>query len=880
MKKKVKIIVNEHFDIMWRRCFNRDFQFKGENYISYADLEGYYIIDNIELCNKYPFYKFMVESVAVLRNFLKIHPEYEDKIKQLFNEKKMFVSFSGDNIIDSNMVSGESIVRNYLYGLEYLKDNFNYTPVGLDRNDAFGQSGQIPQIANGFGQDWVYHLVYSYPDKPYWRAIDGESTLYYEEPTGCGGGGGYYKYRPCPVCHGFKNIDCKACGNRRIDVGAMEEKRHLFKANLDKSSNELIQFIRVGGEEILPISDSVDWYNENKDKYDIEYAAFNDYYAFVKEKAKRANLAGEDEISTSAEVNPNNTGTYVSRIKTKQRVRENEALISIAETLGVVSGISGKDFNTKMVQNVWSDLHFTMFHDAITATHVDAAYDELMEIHDKVKNACNFLISEAKRNISTEKEGIITVLNTLGFATECFASVEIKGAKNINITDEVGEKVRIFSKRKTSDGVIVKFITDRINAFSSKRYRVEKVKEDSSTIDYFGEQKTSEAAAELTNVVGDNRVFEENKTITIENEFYKITSDIHGIIYVFDKRIGMNVYEKSEYYVGEFVIEHDEGSPWATLSEDMRRQSLAQYTKLVEHEITDDYEVLTYKVILGDLCAYSVKGFEVEYKVRLQKGTDMIFFDTDVMWDVQSYRLRIAFPTSADGRNIYEIPYGYIERKPYKPDIVFEDNSSNWASAAGDWPAINWAGVEGKNFSAVLFNKGTPSYQINEDKNGVQNIYLTVLRAPTMGTYLNDAGAYSMTDYEGMRDKGNHHFSYAIKSYANDFKSNTAVKDGFFYNREAVTVMGDICEFVLPELKAENARIAAIKKAQKSDMILVRIAEINGIKSETEFVLPSNIKKVFETDLNENIIKEHIITNSKVSFELKPFKIKTFAFEY
>ena len=35
-----------------------------------------------------------------------------------------------------------------------------------------------------------------------------------------------------------------------------------------------------------------------------------------------------------------------------------------------------------------------------------------------------------------------------------------------------------------------------------------------------------------------------------------------------------------------------------------------------------------------------------------------------------------------------------IERKPYEPNIVFEDDSTNWASAAGDYPAINWAGID------------------------------------------------------------------------------------------------------------------------------------------------------------------------------------------
>lgn len=66
-KKKIYIISKEHFDIVWRRCFDRNFEFKGQNYVSYADLQEYYIKDNIELCKKYPSYNFEIESVAVVK---------------------------------------------------------------------------------------------------------------------------------------------------------------------------------------------------------------------------------------------------------------------------------------------------------------------------------------------------------------------------------------------------------------------------------------------------------------------------------------------------------------------------------------------------------------------------------------------------------------------------------------------------------------------------------------------------------------------------------------------------------------------------------------------------------------------------------------------
>ena len=117
-KKKVFIWATEHSDLVWRRCFDRDFEYKGQNFVSYADLEGYYIIDNIELCENNREYKFTVESVAMLKKFLEHNPNYEEKVAELIKKGQLQMPFTGNNIVDSNMVSGEGIVRNYLYGRE------------------------------------------------------------------------------------------------------------------------------------------------------------------------------------------------------------------------------------------------------------------------------------------------------------------------------------------------------------------------------------------------------------------------------------------------------------------------------------------------------------------------------------------------------------------------------------------------------------------------------------------------------------------------------------------------------------------------------------------------------------------------------------------
>ena len=225
---------------------------------------------------------------------------------------------------------------------------------------------------------------------------------------------------------------------------------------------------------------------------------------------------------------------------------------------------------------------------------------------------------------------------------------------------------------------------------------------------------------------------------------------------------------------------------------------------------------------------------------------------------------------------MYEIPYGMIERKPYEPNIVFESNATNWASAAGDYPAINWAGIDSGSASMALFNNGTPSYQINSDKFGKQNIYLSVLRSPSVGTYLHSPLEYSMTDYDGMRDAGLHHFEYALKVYSDNFENNSVVSDGIAFNTQLAVFRGEVKLKEMPEVLTDNARISAVMPSQDKKGIIIRVIEYRGHDSKLEIKLPDYVKSVAETDLKEDIIKEISVTDNIINSEIKHFEIKTF----
>ena len=873
-KKKLFVWATEHCDLVWRRCFDRDFTYNGQNFVSYADLESYYIIDNIKLCEENPKYKFTVESPAMLKKFLEHHSEYEPKIKALIKNGQLNMPFTGYCIIDSNMVNGESIVRNYLYGQNYLKNNFNYTPYVIDRNDAFGNSAQLPQIARGFGVKWISEISYSRPDNLYWEGLDGSRVLTWQ-PDKIVSTGGYYKYRPCPECKGFKIKDCKKCNNRRIDTEYMEGMRVKLSNETINYDGDIPPMVYCGGEEILPNNHIFEWIDQNSDKYDVEFACYDSYLPYLQKMLDEVDTVGAEQLHSSKELNTNNTGTFVTRINTKKSVRENENAILSLETLLTAYSLKGKKYPYKELGDIWYNYLFTVFHDSVTATHIDAAYNEIMDTANMVKDGVNSIKQNLLAEFSKHDKNILTVYNPYGCIVSNEVTVTVESDADVFITHNKN-KVHITDYKKLGNRITLTFIVKELDAFSKRTYIIEETgNPPEKIVDTVYHLNEYTGKPVLTNEVESQTVTESFETY-IENARYKVKANHNGICEIFDKKLKKVIASQSEYMVGEFILEHDEGSPWATHSPDMRRFPMAKHTHLIEIEKNDYLKKLTFVIRPTDLDGNSVMGFRVKYSVVL-KDDDMVHFETKVFWHTQNYRLRIAIPTFGDAKHFYDIPYGVIERKPYQHNIIHPNGAINWASAAGDWPAINWAGVEYSDYSLAMFNKGTPSYQINKDANGNTVMYLSVLRSPTIGSYLNEPTEYAMIDYYGMLDSGEHYFDYAIKAYADGFENNTAVVDGVSYNAKLVVANGTLDVPKLVTLKCEHAKISSVKRAEDDNGIIVRITEFHGKDTKAELVIPENIKPkaVYISNLKEEKVQKLNQIDGKVKLDIGHFEIKT-----
>lgn len=139
-KPQLLIQVLNHFDLIWRRCWNRPYDFKGRRFASAIDIEDAVITDSLAFARRDRRYRFSIESTAVARQYLRRHPERLTELRRLLAQGRVHISGAGDNIVDGNMLLGKSLVRNFVNGYLWNEAQFGLETCLATRGDAFGNS--------------------------------------------------------------------------------------------------------------------------------------------------------------------------------------------------------------------------------------------------------------------------------------------------------------------------------------------------------------------------------------------------------------------------------------------------------------------------------------------------------------------------------------------------------------------------------------------------------------------------------------------------------------------------------------------------------------------------------------------------------------------
>lgn len=105
----------------------------------------------LSLMDKYPQYQFMSSQAQLYKYVKENQPELYQRIQERVKEGRweteggMFVE------ADCNLTSGESLVRQFLYGKKFFREEFGQEHKILWLPDVFGYSAALPQIMEKCG---------------------------------------------------------------------------------------------------------------------------------------------------------------------------------------------------------------------------------------------------------------------------------------------------------------------------------------------------------------------------------------------------------------------------------------------------------------------------------------------------------------------------------------------------------------------------------------------------------------------------------------------------------------------------------------------------------------------------------------------------------
>jgi len=140
----------------------------------------------LNLMKQYPEYQFM-SSQPQLYKFLKQEaPEVYEKVKQAVKDGSWEVEGAMWLEADCNLISGESLVRQIMFGKRFMKEEFGIDSKILWLPDVFGYSAAMPQILQKCGITKFVTSKISWNEfnkMPYdtfmWKGIDGSEIFTY-----------------------------------------------------------------------------------------------------------------------------------------------------------------------------------------------------------------------------------------------------------------------------------------------------------------------------------------------------------------------------------------------------------------------------------------------------------------------------------------------------------------------------------------------------------------------------------------------------------------------------------------------------------------------------------------------------------------------------
>jgi alpha-mannosidase len=847
--------------------------------------------NNFAFFEKYPHYIFNFSGSNRYRLMKEYYPADFAVLQQYVAAGRWFPAGSSVEESDVNSPSAESIFRQVLYGNEFFRRELGKSSAEYMLPDCFGFPASLPSILahsgiKGFSTQkltWGSSAPAGGPDSPertplgtpfnfgLWEGPDGKTVLAAFNPGSYSNDittdlskplpamsfpvdpaapkqpqdRNFWRYQDDWARRVQRNgevsglfTDYHYYGTGDIGGAPTEASVRLLEATLQKTAISLPPDPESGkpGQPAQPSQVVV-----GDGPVEVISAAADQLFLDIPpgQFARLPRYKGELELTNHS------SGSLSSEAYQKRWNRKNELLAEAAEKASVAAAwLGAKPYPLERINNAWTLVLGGQFHDIMAGTATPESYkyawnDDVIAMNQfagVLKSAASGVVSA----MDTQTKGTaIAVYNPLNIQREDVAEAEIhfpEGTpKTVRVFGPDGKEVPAQLNGEHNGATKVLFLA-RTPSLGWAVYDVQPAVSSTS----FPGLTVSESG--------------------LENARYKIRFDQNGdVSSLLDKSLSKELLSAPARLAFQTEKPHD-WPAWNMDWADQQKPPRGYVAGPAKVRVVENGPVRVAVEVERE-----TEGSKFVQTVRLSAGDagNRVEFANLVDWRSKEAALKATFPlTATNPHATYNWDVGTIERDTNTPKKF-------------EFPSHQWFDLTDKNTAYGVTVLSDCKY--GSDKPDDHTLRLTLIYTPGLG------GGIAYPD-QTSQDLGRHEFVYGLAGHAGDWRQAETDWQAHRLNQPLIAFQspqhaGTLGKkFSLLSLDNSRVRVLALKKAEHSDEIILRLVEVAGKPADkVHLAFAAPVQAAREVDGQEMPLGPATVTNGKLVTDFTPFQLHTFA---